>query len=136
MKKPKQLRDDIRALTRHLTQVREVLLKRSDIEIAQIGKECKRTADSIGELLKTQELPNDYKVAVVGRFKTGKSSFVNELLGAKLANEDRTYALMTTVNYADCRSWCFGYDTVEDANFKAPSDSQMHLADVHGIFDE
>ena len=88
MKKPKQLRDDIRALTRHLTQVREVLLKRSDVEIAQIGKECKRTADSIGELLKTQELPNDYKVAVVGRFKTGKSSFVNELLGAKLANED------------------------------------------------
>jgi len=88
MKKPKQLRDDIRELSRHLTQVREVLLKRSDVEIAQIGKECKRTADSIGDLLKTQELPNDYKVAVVGRFKTGKSSFVNELLGAKLANED------------------------------------------------
>ena len=48
----------------------------------------------------------------------------------------RTYALMTTVNYANCRCWCFGYDTVEDGNFKAPCDSQMHLADVHGIFDE
>ena len=117
VKKPKQLRDDIRSLTRHLTQVRQVLLKRSDIEIAQIGKECKRTADSIGELLKTQELPNDYKVAVVGRFKTGKSSFVNELLGAKLANEDtnpETAAITTfkhgpkvvaTVNFATREEW-------------------------------
>ncbi len=117
MKNPKQLRDDIRALTRHLTQVREVLLKRSDVEIAQIGKECKRTADSIGELLKTQELPNDYKVAVVGRFKTGKSSFVNELLGAKLANEDtnpETAAITTfkhgskvvaTVSFAAQEEW-------------------------------
>jgi ribosome biogenesis GTPase A len=32
--------------------------------------------------------PKSYKVAVVGRFKTGKSSFVNELLGARLASED------------------------------------------------
>ena len=117
MKKPKQLRDDIRSLTKHLTQVREVLLKRSDVEIAQIGKECKRTADSIGALLKTQELPNDYKVAVVGRFKTGKSSFVNELLGAKLANEDtnpETAAITTfkhgskvvaTVSFAAQEEW-------------------------------
>ena len=117
MKKPKQLRDDIRALTRHLTQVREVLLKRSDVEIAQIGKECKRTADSLGELLKTQELPNDYRVAVVGRFKTGKSSFVNELLDARLANEDtnpETAAIttfkhgskvMATVNFAAHEEW-------------------------------
>ena len=88
MKSPKQVRDDIRTLTRHLVQVREALLKRSDVEVAQIGKECKRTADALGELLKTQELPDDYKVAVVGRFKTGKSSFVNELLGARLASED------------------------------------------------
>jgi signal recognition particle receptor subunit beta len=117
MKKPKQLRDDIRALKRHLTQVREVLLKRSDVEIAQIGKECKRTADAIGDILKTQELPNDYKVAVVGRFKTGKSSFVNELLGAKLANEDtnpETAAITTfrhgskvvaTVSFAAQEEW-------------------------------
>lgn len=88
MKTPKQVRDDIRTLTVHLSQVREALLKRSGTSIAQIGKECRRTADGLGELLKTQELPEDYKVAVVGRFKTGKSSFVNELLGARLASED------------------------------------------------
>lgn len=88
MKTPKQVRDDIRALTQHLGQVQEALLKRSNVELAQIGKECKRTADVLGELLKTQVLPTDYKVAVVGRFKTGKSSFVNELLGARLTSED------------------------------------------------
>ncbi|QQX85266.1 dynamin family protein [Cupriavidus necator] len=88
MKTPKQVRDDIRTLTQHLGQVRESLLKRSGLPIAQIGKECKRTADAIGELLDSQRLPEDYKVAVVGRFKTGKSSFVNELLGARLASEE------------------------------------------------
>lgn len=88
MKTPKQVRDDIRTLTIHLGQVREALLNRSGTNIAQIGKECRRTAEALGELLKNQELPEDYKVAVVGRFKTGKSSFVNELLGARLASED------------------------------------------------
>lgn len=88
MKTPKQVRDDIRTLTVHLGQVREALLKRSGTSIAQIGKECRRTAEALGDLLRTQELPEDYKVAVVGRFKTGKSSFVNELLGARLASED------------------------------------------------
>lgn len=88
MKTPKQVRDDIRTLTVHLGQVREALMKRSGTNIAQIGKECRRTADALAELLKTQKLPEDYKVAVVGRFKTGKSSFVNELLNARLASED------------------------------------------------
>ena len=88
MKTPKQVRDDIRTLTDHLGQVREALLRRSSMSTAQIGKECRRTADALGVLLTTQELPEDYKVAVVGRFKAGKSSFVNELLDARLASED------------------------------------------------
>lgn len=88
MKTPKQVRDDIRTLTSHLGQVRETLLKRSDISVADIGKECRRTSDALAELLKNHEVPEDYKVAVVGRFKTGKSSFVNELLEARLASED------------------------------------------------
>lgn len=103
MKSPKQLRTDIRALTHHLTQVRDGLLKRADIRVAEIGKECKRTADALSEILKTQELPEDYKVAVVGRFKTGKSSFVNELLGARLASEDTNpeTAAITTFRHGD-----------------------------------
>ena len=34
------------------------------------------------------QAPAEYKVGVIGRFKAGKSSFVNELLGRKLAGED------------------------------------------------
>ncbi len=88
MKTPRQVRDDIRFLTVHLRQYRESLMKHSEISLADIGKECRRTADALGDLLSSWELPEDYKVAVVGRFKTGKSSFVNELLGARLASED------------------------------------------------
>jgi signal recognition particle receptor subunit beta len=88
MKSPRQVRSDIRTLATHIGQVRDALLKKADVEVAQVGKECKRTSDVLAELLKKQELPESYKVAVVGRFKTGKSSFVNELLGARLASED------------------------------------------------
>lgn len=88
MKSPRQVRSDIRTLAANINQIRDALFKRVDITIAQVGKECKRTADVLSELLKSQQLPENYKVAVVGRFKTGKSSFVNELLGARLASED------------------------------------------------
>jgi GTPase SAR1 family protein len=87
MKSPKQLRSDIQTLTSHLSQVQEGLLSRSGIKVARIGKECRRTADALGVLLKSQQVPASYKVAVVGRFKSGKSSFVNELLNTQLANE-------------------------------------------------
>jgi signal recognition particle receptor subunit beta len=88
MKSPRQVRSDIRTLTTHIGHIRDALHKKADVTIAQVGKECKRTSDVLAELLKSQELPENYKVAVVGRFKTGKSSFVNELLGARLASED------------------------------------------------
>jgi len=88
VKTPKQVRDDIRTLTVHLSQVREALVRRSGSDLAQIGKECRRTADLLGELLEEQKLPENYKVAVVGRFNAGKSTFVNELLDARLASED------------------------------------------------
>ena len=55
---------------------------------------------------------------------------------AAMWDEFRTYALMAAVNYAICRSRCFWCVTVDDANFEATSNSQMHFADVHGIFDE
>ena len=88
MKSPRQVRSDIRTLTTHIGHVRDALHKKVDVTVAEVGKECKRTSDVLAELLKSQELPENYKVAVVGRFKTGKSSFVNELLGTQLASED------------------------------------------------
>lgn len=88
MTTPRKVRSDIRTLANHIDHVREALLKRADIKTAHVGKECKRTSDALAKLLSEQKLPDHYKVAVVGRFKAGKSSFVNELLEARLASED------------------------------------------------
>lgn len=87
MKTPKQLRSDIQDLTTHLAQVQTGLQHRSSIKVAKIGKECQRSATTLAELLQSQQVPTEYKVAVVGRFKAGKSSFVNELLPNRLASE-------------------------------------------------
>ncbi len=87
MRSPKKLRQDIRDLSFHLSQVQAGLASRSSIKVAKIGKECARTAEALGQLLERERVPDVYKVAVVGRFKAGKSSFVNELLGNHLASE-------------------------------------------------
>lgn len=87
MRTPKQLRRDIQDLTTHLTQVQGGLERRSSIKVAKIGKECQRSATALAQLLQSQHVPTEYKVAVVGRFKAGKSSFVNELLPNRLASE-------------------------------------------------
>ncbi len=91
MKSPKQIRSEILALRGNVAQIRDALLAkaRNTNEPAWgIGKDCVKAGDALNELLAHQVLPDNYKVAVVGRFKAGKSSFVNELLGAKLAGED------------------------------------------------
>lgn len=87
MKTPKQLRRDIQDLSTHLSQVQVGLHNRSSIKVAKIGKECQRGANALEQLLQSQQVPSEYKVAVVGRFKVGKSSFVNELLNNRLASE-------------------------------------------------
>ncbi|MDD5029194.1 MAG: dynamin family protein [Rhodoferax sp.] len=101
MKTPKQLRSDIQTLTTHLSQVQVGLQGRANIKGARIGKECKRTADALGALLKDMQVPDTYKVAVVGRFKAGKSFFVNELLGIRLSSEGTLpeTAAVTTFRY-------------------------------------
>jgi GTPase Era involved in 16S rRNA processing len=103
MKSPGQVRSDIRTLAHHIDQVREALLRRAGVEVAQVGKECKRTSDVLAKLLEEQKLPEHYKVAVVGRFKAGKSSFVNELLDARLASEDTNpeTAAVTTFRHGE-----------------------------------
>ncbi len=87
MKTPKQLRRDIQDLSTHLSQVQAGLQRRSSIKVAKIGKDCERSAKALAQLLQSQQVPSEYKVAVVGRFKAGKSSFVNELLNNRLASE-------------------------------------------------
>jgi len=87
MKTPKQLRRDIQDLSTHLQQIQGGLQSRATIKVASIGRECLRSANALKQLLESQQVPSEYKVAVVGRFKAGKSSFVNELLNNRLASE-------------------------------------------------
>ena len=126
LKTPKQVRDDIRFLTSHLIQYRETLLKHSDEPLADIGKECRRTAEALGDLLKTWELPEDYKVAVVGRFKTGKSSFVNELLGAVLASED------TNPETAAVTSFRHGSQVIAKIRF-LPREEWVKIQEIYAV---
>lgn len=101
MKTPKQFRREILSLHEHLSQVQAGLQSRDTIKVASIGKECTRTAFALGKLLASQQIPDEYKVAVVGRFKAGKSTFVNELLSNRLAGEGTLpeTAAITTFKY-------------------------------------
>ena len=91
MKSPKLLRTEIHALRGRIEEIRDVLIRKvqnTNEPAWGIGKDCGRTAELLSSLLTNQVVPDYYRVAVVGRFKAGKSSFVNEMLGAKLAGED------------------------------------------------
>lgn len=74
-------RDRILRLKQQLeeAQIRELPAYQSFLE-AQI--------QGLDEALVKARIPDRYRVAVVGRFKVGKSSFVNKLLGSGLASVD------------------------------------------------
>ena len=105
VKSPKQLRIEINSLRASVETLRETLFAK--VRDAReptwgIGRDCVKTGDALGTILKSQVIPDCYKVAVVGRFKAGKSAFVNELLGARLAGED------TSPETAAVTSFCHG----------------------------
>ena len=110
MKSPKKLKAEIQTLRGSVEEIRETLLHkvRDAKEPAWgIGRDCAKAAEALDSILKTQIVPDHYKVAVVGRFKAGKSSFVNELLGARLAGEDtspETAAVTTFTHGANVRA--------------------------------
>ena len=85
---PKQLRRDIDAANQKIELVRRILDANSQERAWGLGVECFKTSQALKELLDQHDVPTEYKVAVVGRFKAGKSSFVNELLGRSLAGEN------------------------------------------------
>jgi signal recognition particle receptor subunit beta len=85
---PNQLRQNILTARAEIDSVRQLLLAHESERHLALGHECVRTAQSLGQLLDGQSVPHEYRVAVVGRFKAGKSFFVNELLGRKLAGEE------------------------------------------------
>lgn len=105
-KSPKQIRTEIQTLRADVEAIRDLLVKKVQNPhepLWGIGGDCSRAAQALGNILTNQVIPDCYKVAVVGRFKAGKSSFVNELLGARLAGEDTSpeTAAVTTFQHGD-----------------------------------
>lgn len=98
---PLQLRNNILAARAEIDSIRQLLITSEKERHLALGAECIRTATQLQDLLEKQSVPNEYRVAVVGRFKAGKSSFVNELLGRKLAGEETNpeTAAVTTFRY-------------------------------------
>ena len=102
-KSPKLIRKNIEKTKEKVDFVRRILERHSAEKAFGIGVECQNTASELKALLENHVVPTDYKVGVVGRFKAGKSAFINELLGQKLAGEDTSpeTAAVTTFRYGD-----------------------------------
>lgn len=103
MKSPAELRSQLNNAIANINSLKVFLEGKRSENIAGIGAECSKVARLLDEIINKNRLPETYKVAVVGRFKAGKSSFVNELLGSKLAGEDTSpeTAAVTTFKYGD-----------------------------------
>lgn len=87
-KTPKQFREAIRRAKGQVETVIGVLERHAEERDWGLGPDFKTAATALKDLLERNTVPAEYKVAVVGRFKVGKSAFVNELLAQRLAGED------------------------------------------------
>lgn len=85
---PRRFREAIESARRQVEIVVGVLERHSGESHWGVGSEFKKASSDLKGLLERNTVPAEYKVAVVGRFKVGKSAFVNELLGQRLAGED------------------------------------------------
>ena len=101
MKTPAKLREELNNAIANIKSIQKYLKGKAEEKIAGVGAECLKTSSMLEAIIDNNKLPESYKVAVVGRFKAGKSSFVNELLEIKLAGEDTSpeTAAVTTFTY-------------------------------------
>jgi len=127
MESPKVLRTEIEALRSSVQAIKETLQERVRDPRQPtwgVGKDCAKAVEALTTLLGAQQIPPSYKVAVVGRFKAGKSSFVNEMLGVKLAGEDTSpeTAAVTTFRHGP---------TVRATIRFVPAETWKGLKDLH-----
>lgn len=103
MKSHVKLKEELSNAVENIKSIASYLQNKTNEKIAGVGAECEKASTLLRAIVANNELPQTYKVAVVGRFKAGKSSFVNELLGSKLAGEDTSpeTAAITTFTYGE-----------------------------------
>ena len=73
-----EARDRILLLKKHLTEARQR-------ELPQYTSFLDQNIELLEQTLERAKIPEHYRVAVIGRFKVGKSAFVNKLAGERLA---------------------------------------------------
>lgn len=133
-KSPRKLKEDLKAARQKIELLIAVLDGNAAASDGGLGSECAHAASALRALLFENEIPENYTVAVIGRFKAGKSSFVNELLGRRLAGEQtspETAAVTTfaygskvraTINLIDRNVW----SELKEAYSKDPTDPEAH----------
>ena len=76
---------ELTLLGQNVVNFRDRLEESLKLESPTYKNFLKENIDDIDKALEISKIPSYYKVAVVGRFKVGKSSFVNALTNSKLA---------------------------------------------------
>lgn len=116
-KTPRRFRQAIESARRQVETVIGVFERHSTERDWNLGPEFTKASTDLKALLAQNIVPSEYKVAVVGRFKVGKSAFVNELLAQQLAGEDtnpETAAVTTfkhglpvkaTIRFVSTKKW-------------------------------
>lgn len=82
---PGQLRRSVGEARERVRLLAAVLRSNAGEERWGLGDEFGRAAHRLDDLLRQNDMPLDYRVAVIGRFKAGKSTFLNALLDEQLA---------------------------------------------------
>lgn len=116
-KRPSRIRKDLLAARARVKTLIGVLQQNETERRWGLGDECSKAIGKLQKLLHDNQPPDEHRVAVIGRFKAGKSTFVNVLLDQKLAGEDTNpeTAAVTTfragdrvlarINFIDKASW-------------------------------
>lgn len=94
---------DLITLREEATNLRDKLANSIQLELPNYTNVLNECIHSIDEALNQTQIPEYYKVAVVGRFKVGKSSFVNKLANEKLAavNTNPETAAISIFRYSE-----------------------------------
>lgn len=112
---------DINLLKGYMREFREVNAKIAD-------KPFENELDELEDALHSQQ----YKIALIGEFSTGKSTFINALLGRKLlysANIESTGAV-TTIRYSDT-----AYMQIDGGSQKYPLESAEDIERLNEFLD-
>lgn len=94
-----EARDRILLLKKHLMEARQR-------ELPQYTSFLDQNIEHLSQALERAKIPEHYRVAVIGRFKVGKSAFVNKLAGERLAgvNTNPETAAISIFRY-DEKAW-------------------------------